>query len=220
MIIRLALTRRTLFFLTLSTALVGPFFQVHADTAPVPEVEKKELIDKLLTLQRGLIEGIADGLLQQPVNQLLQQAHTALQSRVAPEKRDNLNKSVREDIQKFLDEATPLVRNKAILAAPSTLGSLLEEKFSPDELKQLIAIIESPVNRKLNEMGPEMQQRLTEKIISDARPEIELQIRNLQNRLAKRFAVGSSNEAPAAEPSALPLKPSKKLTPATKPTAE
>ncbi len=220
MTIRFPRISRTLTLLALSIALIGRVVEVHADTAPPSDVSKKDLVEKLLTLQRSIIEGVADGLIQQPAHQLIQQADAALQTRVAPEQRADVLKGAREDIQKFLDDTTPLVRSKALQAAPLTLGAMLEENFSTEELKQLIAILESPVNRKLHDMGPEMQKRLTEKIISDARSHIEPQIQNLQSRLANRFSAASQKKASTTEPSVLPIKPSQKSVPAqAKPSA-
>jgi hypothetical protein len=88
---------------------------------------------------------------------------------------------------------------------------MLEEKFSKAELKQLITILESPVNRRLHELGPEMQRSLSEKLVSESRVDIEPKIRELQSNLSNRFGANTStntstnadkaaNTAPAAEP--------------------
>ena len=41
-----------------------------------------------------------------------------------------------------------------------TVAPLLAERFSEDELRQIIAILESPVKRKFEDMIPEMQKTL------------------------------------------------------------
>jgi hypothetical protein len=213
----MSLQRQPLIALCLSMALMGLTANVHAEGATASSPAKKELVNRLLTLQRGVVEGLAENLVQQPASQLLQQADMALQTRVPADKREEVGKGIKADVRKFLEETTPIVKSKAIQVAPSTIGAMLEEKFSEDELKQLIAILESPVNRRLNEMGPEMQRALTDKLLAESRPEVEPKIRELQSNLAKRF-VPSSSTPPASQPS--PAKAENKSGTASKPTGK
>ena len=60
-----------------------------------------------------------------------------MQRQVAPDKREAMGKAIEAEVKKYVDEAYPLVRERAIRIAPSTIGAALEEKFSEDELKQL-----------------------------------------------------------------------------------
>jgi hypothetical protein len=55
-----------------------------------------------------------------------------------------------------VDEAVSLVRERTLRLAPTTIGVWLKERFSENELKQTIAIIESPVNCKFIQMSGEM----------------------------------------------------------------
>ena len=56
---------------------------------------KKELVAKVLQLQQPAIEQSAQSLAERPAMQMMQQAGLALQSRVAPEKRDAIAKEFR-----------------------------------------------------------------------------------------------------------------------------
>jgi hypothetical protein len=90
--------------------------------------------------------------------------------------------------------------------APATIGALLEEKFSEDELKQLIAIIESPVNRKFLQMSGDMQKVLVEKLIAETQGAIEPKVQTLEQGVAKRLGLPASSPAAAgaARPAAKP----------------
>ena len=46
-------------------------------------------------------------------------------------------------VRKYVEEATPIVRERAQKAAPGVMGALLDERFTEDELKQLVAWLES-----------------------------------------------------------------------------
>jgi NAD+--asparagine ADP-ribosyltransferase len=103
----------------------------HAQTS----TSKKDLIARILVLQQLAIEQTAKMLVERPALQLQQQAGVALQTRVAPEKREAVAKQVQQDLKQYVDEVGPLVRQQAVKLAPSTIGTLLEERFTEDELK-------------------------------------------------------------------------------------
>jgi hypothetical protein len=133
----------------LAVALLALVSVAHAESSAA----KKELVAKVLQLQQPGIEQAARALGERPAVQMMQQAGLVLQARAAGDKREAVAKEIQVDVKKYLDETVPIVRERAIKIAPSTIGVLLEEKFNEDELKQLIAIIESPVNRKYAQMS-------------------------------------------------------------------
>lgn len=182
---------------TLALALpLAAFGQAASAPAPAPaSPAKKALVAKILQLQRPAIENFGRIVVEQPVGQMMQQAGAALQ-RIAPERREAVGQDIQADARKFVEENVPAVRDRAVKLAPSTMGALLEERFTEDELKQVIAIIESPVNRKFQSMGGEMQKLLAEKVVGEMRPTLEPKLRALQQTVAGRLQGGAS--APAA----------------------
>lgn len=127
------------------------------------------------------------------------------------EKREAVAKEIQGDFKKYTDEAVPIVRERAVKLAPSTIGAVLEEKFTEDELKQILATLESPVNRKFQALGGEMQRSLGEKLVADTRPVIEPKLQTLERSIARRLGI----EPPAAAGSAAPPPP-KSSAPAKK----
>ena len=167
-------------------------------------VAKKELVARLLVLQQPAIEQVAQSLVERPAIQMHQQAGIALQTRVAPEKRDALAKQIQEDLKKYVDEVSPQVRQQAVKLAPSTIGVLLEEKFTEDELKQLIGILESPVNRKYQQMGGEFQKVLGEKLVAQMKTVVEPKVKALEQTVVKHLGLpppAAKAPAPAAKSS-------------------
>ena len=75
---------------------------------------------------------------------------------------------------------------------------MLEEKFSEDELKQLIAIIESPVNRKYQAMGPELQRALGQKLVEEMKPALEPRLKALAQSVQGRLQPPAAASAPAS----------------------
>lgn len=165
---------------------------------------KKELVAKLLQLQQPGVEEMARQLAGQPAMRLMQQVAPAVQALPA-ERREAVARDIEADVRKYVDEATPIVRDRAIKLAPGTIGAMLEERLTEDELRQVIAILESPVNRKFQQMGPDMQKALGEKLIADTRSEVEPKVNALGQTVAKRLGI-----APAAKPAGSGSAPVKK----------
>ena len=162
----------------------------HAQSTPA----RKELAQKLVQVQTASFENIARQIVERPVAQLMQQASTVLQTQVAPDKREAAARSIEADIRKYVDETVPVVRERALKLAPSTYGVALEEKFSEDELKQLIAWFDSPLNKKLQQAGPEMLSSFGQKLVADAGPVIEPRLQSLQQKMRTTLGI----PAPAA----------------------
>lgn len=168
-----------------------------------PSNAKQDLIAKFLRLQQSAIEQTAQALVERPALQMMQQASVALQTRVAPDKREEIARAIQADVKKYVDETAPQVRQQAVKLAPSTIGALLEQRFNEKELKQLIAIIESPVNRKFIQMTGDLQGALADKVIAEAKSSVEPKLKALEQALIKHLDL-------SATPGAIPAKAASK----------
>jgi len=175
---------------TLIALLLLTSASAFAQTSPA----KQALVDKVLVLQRPGIEQTGQALAERPAMQLMQQAGNAIQTRVAPEKRDAVAKAVQADLKKYADDVVPLMRQQAVKLAPGTVGVLLADKFTEDELKQIIAILESPAYRKYQQLSGEMQKVLADKLVADMRTTIEPKANALAAAMEKHLDL----PAPAA----------------------
>ena len=164
---------------------------------------KKELVAKVLQLQQPGLEQMARTMAQQPAAMMMQQAAPALQ-RLPAERREAVARDIEADVRKYTEEAVPLVTERALKLAPTTIGVLLEERFSEEELKQIITMLESPVNRKFQSLGGEMQRSIGEKLIAETKPQIEPKLRALEQVVSKRLGLTPTGaaSAPAAKPAA------------------
>ena len=192
--------KKLLFTSALLLAAVTAQAQTPSPAASSPA--KKELVARILKLQQPGIETMARGLVEQPAIELLGNAANALPMRVPKDKQDAVAKEIQDDARKYVDEAAPIVRDRAIKLAPGVIGAMLEEKFTEDELKQIVGIIESPVYGKFQSMGESMQRALVEKVIADTRTIIEPKVRALEQTVGKRLGVTAAPSA--AKPSAKP----------------
>lgn len=186
-------------------ALVIAALVACASLAHAQEGTKKELVAKVLQLQRSSIESLARNIVERPAVQMMQSAAAAMQAQVPPSRREAVAKSVDADIRKFVEEATPLLAERAVKMAPAVYGAQLEEKFSEDELRQLVAWLESPVNRKFQQQLPELQNSFTQKLVAEAVPLLDPKLQALQRKLQATLNVAppAAASAPkAAQPAA------------------
>lgn len=184
----------------LITTLAGAASLCAAQGAVSPA--KQALVQKVLQLQQPGIEGVGNALANQTAQQVMQVAGQAL-NRVPAETRQAVGTELQADVRKFYDDISPMLRASAVKLAPATIGSALEEKLTEDELKVLIAWLESPVNRKYGQIAGESQQALGQKLVAESRPQIEPKLKALEQAMAARLnAAGGTASAPAAAPKA------------------
>jgi hypothetical protein len=173
----------------------------QAQTALPTSQAKKDLVNRILVLQQPDVEMLAKNLAQEPAGRMLQEAGRVLQSQVAEDKRDAIARSLEASARKYVDEAIPLVRERAVKLAPSTIGTALEERFTEEELKGLVAWLESPTFKKYQQVAPEIQRNFMQKLVTDARPVIEPKLKALEESVrATLMSTGSggSSAPPAA----------------------
>jgi hypothetical protein len=168
--------------------------------APAQAQNKKELIAKVVQLHMQGIENVGRVIAGQTSQQMLQAAGQAL-PRVAADKREAVGKEIQEDVKKFYDDVEPLLKKRAVELAPATVGAAYDEKFSEDELKIIIAWLESPVSKKYAQIDRDQGNALADKVVADTRSTIEPKLKALEAVVAKRLGV------PANEPAAAPAKP-------------
>lgn len=195
----------------------------HAQSTPAPaaavaapSAAKKELIARLLKLQRPGIEAMARDMVQEPAVQMLERAAQVIQSGVPPEQREAVIKGVQADGKAYVDQIVPVVRDRAVALAPDTVGPVLNQKLNEDELKKVIAILESPEYAKFQQMSGEMQQALQTKLVADTRSSVEEKLKALEAALTARLNAAVVQPAAAAAPAAAKAPAAKAAKPAGK----
>ena len=174
--------------------------------APASSPAKAALVQKAVQLQQASIESFARTVVvEQPVGQMMQAAGRALQAQPA-DKREAIGRAIEADVKKYVDEVGPIVRKKAMDLGPKTLGPVLDEKMSEDELKTLVAWLESPVSRKYNLIQPDLQRALGEALVTESRPTIEPKLKALEQSMAQRLGMSGNAPAGGASGSKAPAK--------------
>ncbi|KWT66057.1 MULTISPECIES: DUF2059 domain-containing protein [unclassified Variovorax] len=185
-------------FALLAVALAGSSMAMAQD--------KPAMVKQFLDLQRPGIEALARGLVEQSSAPIAQAGSQYLQTQVPAEKREAAAKAADAELKKYFDEAYPIVRDKAVALAPDALGPILRDNFSEEELRQLLAWINSPLSKKYQELNPKMQTALTEKLVAETRSSIEPKMRTLDANVAKALGAPTEGAPPAKSAPKAPAK--------------
>jgi hypothetical protein len=181
--------------------------QTAASSAPASPA-KKDLVQRFITLQQASLDSLSRTLVESPARQLLAAAEPVLRSKVAADKREAVAKQLQDEARKFIDESQPIVRKRALELAQSQLAPALEEKFSEDELRQIVGFYESPAQKKLQQTLPELSDALAQKLVAETRPTIQPKVKALETSMAKALGVPPPGAAPPASgPAGSGLKP-------------
>jgi uncharacterized protein len=159
---------------------------------------KKELAAKLLQLQQNGIEQIGRNMAGQIAQRVLVMSGQAL-GKVPADKREATAREIQADVKKFYDDIEPVLRRRATELAPGVATAVYEERFTEDELKQVIAWLELPVSRKFAQTDAELGNALVQKIATDTKPTIDARLGGLEQNIAKKLGMkpGSAASAPA-----------------------
>ena len=193
---------KTVWATVMATTLAVTSMSAHAD--------KKELVQKILSAQQGALDDMARTVAEQPARQLAGGARQILSQAVPEDKREATAKLVDAEIKKYLDAATPVVRASASKLSQTAIGPQIEEKFSEDELKQLVTMLDSAVLKKYQGLLPELSNSLLEKVVADARSQVTPKLQTAEGNIRKILdtatggKLSSAAQAPAATPAAKP----------------
>jgi uncharacterized protein len=189
---------------------------LHAQPADV----KRDLAVRIIAAQEGaemnrMLEQIAASAAQQLVGKW----NPALGSMPA-DKRQKAAASLDAELKKFNDDALKLITTQAVKVRGDALASSYAEKFSEEELKQLLALMEAPAFKKYQTLAPELGNVYLKGIVDGTRNAVESRGKAFDTAAAKIVGAppAASNPAPTTNPSpATSPSPASSGAPAKKP---
>ena len=181
--------------LSLGAALASPAW---ADT-------KKDLVAKVVHIQQADAENIARAITGQALQPRIQAISQAMGG-VPADKRDALSKDIQSELKKTAGEIETLLRDKAVKLAPAIFTAALEDKFSEDELRQIITWLESPAAHKFQQYANDVQSALVQKLVAETRAAVDPKLRALDDKLKSQFAAAGSTTRNAPPAGGAPAK--------------
>jgi uncharacterized protein len=184
---------------------------LHAQPADV----KRDYAVRIIAAQEGAeLNRMLEQLAASATQQLVGKWNPALGSMPA-DKRQKAASSLDAELKKFNDDALKLITTQAVKVRNEALASSYVEKFSEDELKQLLTLMEAPAFKKYQTLAPELGNVYLKGIVEGTRSTVESRAKAFDTAAAK--IVGAP---PAAAPSPAPTtspSPASSGTPTKKP---
>jgi hypothetical protein len=154
-----------------------------------------------MRLQQSDVEGFARTVVERPAAQMTREAGMALQQQGAPQdKREAAARAIDAEVKKYVDEAYPIVRDRALKLAPSTIGSVFEAKMTEDELRQLIAWLESPTAKKYQSLAADLRNNFSQKLVADMPAILDPKLMALDGKIRTILGLPPANAAAATSP--------------------
>jgi len=184
---------------------LGPAAAQSAGASSAPSSPaKKELVQRLLRLQQGDIESFARSIVERPAVQMMREAGLALQQQQATqEKREASAKAIEGEVKKYIEDAYPIVRERALKLAPTTIGTTFETKMTEEELRLLVNWLESPTNKKYQQISQELRNVFSQRLLGEMPGVLDSKLQALDGRIRVILGVpplGATPPASAARP--------------------
>ncbi len=96
------------------------------------------------------------------------------------------------ELKKFNDDTLKLITAQAPKARSDVLVSAYAERFSQDELKQLVALLEAPVFKKYQTVAPELGNLYVKAIVDGTRDQVTARSKAFDAAAAKIVGVPAS----------------------------
>lgn len=148
-------------------------------TGALAQDSKQALASKLAQLQlridsAAMVEQLTMSAVQVPLGNWA----ARVDQEVPAERQEQVREQLDVELQKFADTAHKTIEARTAAAAEAALVPIYMEKLSADELKTIIAYLESPASTKLQELGAEAGNAWAQRLIEDTRAAIEKHIQD------------------------------------------
>jgi uncharacterized protein len=177
-----------------SLAIAGTVFSAAALAQSADP--KVDLATKVVALQQGpeldrLVQQLSSGATQE----LIASWGPKLEASVPKAKQQKASEDLNVELKKYSEDANKLIGKQVSKVSADTLVPAYVEKFSLEELKQLVAFFESPAIKKYQNTAPELGNIFVQKLIEASRTDVMARAKQFDDAAVK--IVGSA-PAPAA----------------------
>ena len=168
---------------------------INAQTAD----PKLEWATKAVALQQGPeLERLIGQLADSATQDILQNWGPKLQSDVPPAKMEQAKESLNTELKKYFDDVASTINGKAGKVSANALIPAYMERFTLDELKQLVGFFESPAIKKYQLAAPELGSLFVKQLIEETRSDIIVRTRQFDDAATKIIGTAPVRRTPAA----------------------
>lgn len=177
----------------LCTAVLAP--AAHAQDKH--DAAKKELATRIVNLQKAQDMDALIAQLAGTANRAVVEAWLPRLDGMPAARQKAVADQLDVELKKFNDDVTRLIKTRNDRISLDVLVPAYSERFTADELKQLVAFLESPVIKKYYAANPHMANLLGQKLVEATRADVESRIKEFDTRAAKIIGSGNNRNGAA-----------------------
>ena len=168
---------------------------VQAQTAD----SKLEWATKAVALQQGPeLDRLIGQLAESSSQDVVQSWGVKMRANIPDTQQEKAAESLNVELKKYNDDVTKIIKNKVNKASADSLIPVYMERFSLDELKQLVAFFESPAVKKYQVAAPALGNAFVNQLIMETRADVSARARQFDDAAVK--IVGTTPKPAAAAP--------------------
>ena len=158
---------------------------------------KRALATKLAQIQlKADSAALAEQLTATAVQPVLANWSQRLDETVPPAKQKEVRDKLDVELKKYADSTQKVVEAQTAKAAEAALVPIFMEKLSEEELKQIVAYMESPASAKFQALGPDATNAWAKRIVDATKPQVENGAKNFE-AAANRIVTSNGGSSPA-----------------------
>ena len=166
---------------------------VQAQTAD----SKLEWATKAVALQQGPeLDRLIGQLAESSSQDVVQSWGVKMRANVPDAQLEKAAQSLNVELKKYNDDVSKIIKSKVNKASADSLIPVYMERFSLDELKQLVAFFESPAVKKYQAAAPALGNAFVNQLIMETRADVAVRARQFDDSALK--IVGTTPKAAAA----------------------
>lgn len=178
-------------------ASVTVFSTVHTPALAQTADPKLEWATKAVALQQGPeLERLVNQLADSAAQDVLQAWSPKLQSNVSKEKMEQARESLNTELKKYFDDVSKSITAKTAKVSTDALIPLYMQKFSLEELKQLVGFFESPAVKKYQAAAPELGNAFVQQLIEATRADVTARGKLFDEAATKIVGTGPAANQP------------------------
>lgn len=168
---------------------------VQAQTAD----PKLEWATKAVALQQGPeLERLVGQLADSATQEILQNWGAKLQSVTPATKMEQAKESLNNELKKYFEDVSKTISGKVSKVSTDALIPAYMERFTLDELKQLVAFFESSASKKYQAAAPDLGNIFVKQLIDETRADVTARSRQFDDVATKIVGATPAPKAPAA----------------------
>lgn len=158
---------------------------------PAPDAEKQKAIDRILAVfhpENGVLQAV-----QRQGLDAMQQSNIALHTAHVPKERaDKTLKEIGGDVQKYIDTTMPVALASAKKNTNPSVGPILAQNFTADELRQIAALLESPLKAKFEKLVPQMENAVGQKVQAEIAPQVNANAKVMTEAVSTKLRIAAT----------------------------